>query len=972
MTVAQGDDDPRIGLVAGGRYRILRRIGEGGMGAVYEAELVGGGGRVAIKCLHAHLAGHGEVVARFRREALAATSIGHEHIIEVLEVGELDDGGLYMVLELLAGRDLAAAIHREGPLPVGRLVRVVSQICDALAVAHDKGIIHRDLKPENIYLVERGSDPDFVKVLDFGVSKFRDVGEGHVTAMTRTGTTVGTPYYMAPEQAQARKDIDHRVDVYALGVILFRGLTGQHPFDDESYPMLVLKICTEAPPPVRRYRRDVTPELEAVVLRMLAKDPDDRFPDTRAVREALEPFRGLDDAPALLDAPGTRTLRAAALERGQRVDSPLARADTALASGPGSWQSGPGFPAAPDDDPEDDPLAPVVSASGVPTAMRWVLLAAAALTVVSLGVAAFTMERDEPVERDAALPDPAPPRTKALVAPGHGGIGWTWVNPLPRAMPPWYDVDVAGRDLVAMVGFAGEAARFEGGTMLRWRTGTDASLHGVAWSSPREAIAVGDEGTILVLRREGEPQRADSGTDRALRDVVATSPTEAWVTGDDGALLRLSAYQAEVVDTGTDRDLLAAHLRGSELFVVGEAGALLRVVDGRVSEETSGTEVTLRAIGGCARGDLYAGGDEGRLLRRRSDGTWEPVTHEGREPWAAIACDRERAVAVGLRGGVLLLAGKRTVRLDTGTDRSLHGVSSARGAETWIVGDGGRLMRVMEDHVRTLTAGPTGSIQDVGTLGGALVAVGEWGRILREHQDGFREAQSPTKAALAAVAPLGEDTLLAAGDYGAVVSVRWDGAELVPSPPDHSWRDLVSDGQVVLGVGTDGGVLRGRPGAFEVTVVRDAGTLWAVAGTPDDAVAVGDGGLVVQLGARGTSRIACPVDVSLRGVVRAPSGTWAVGEQGAIVRVEPGGCVVERPPRDGGELLNGVGIGPHGRPLAVGNQGVALERTEAGEWQPPDLDVGRVNLRNVFRTDRDAYIVGAGGLVVRHVLVDGT
>jgi hypothetical protein len=229
--------DPNIGLVLQERYRIVRKLGEGGMGRVYEAEHILIRRRVAIKCLHAQYAADPEVVVRFHREALAATSIGNEHIVEVTDMGRFPDGAVYMVLEFLEGRDLGDEIEQHGTLAVGRAVRITRQICEALAAAHSKGIIHRDLKPENIYLIRRGREPDFVKVLDFGVSKFRDGADG---AKTGTGVMIGTPYTMAPEQVEGQKDIDHRLDVYAIGVILYMALVGGPPFRAETIPMLVL------------------------------------------------------------------------------------------------------------------------------------------------------------------------------------------------------------------------------------------------------------------------------------------------------------------------------------------------------------------------------------------------------------------------------------------------------------------------------------------------------------------------------------------------------------------------------------------------------------------------------------------------------------------------------------------------------------------------------------------------------------
>ncbi|AKF08428.1 serine/threonine-protein kinase [Sandaracinus amylolyticus] len=293
--------DPWIGATLDGRYRVLRKIAEGGMGAVYEGEQIALQRRVAIKVLHAHLARDADIVVRFRREALATTQIGHPHIVEVLDLGEMDDGSLFMVLELLEGRDLARVLKDEGPLSVARAAKIVVQVCEGVAAAHAKGIVHRDLKPENVFLTTREGDSDFVKVLDFGVSKIRDAIDG-ADARTRTGTALGTPYYMAPEQAQGKRDVDHRADVYAVGVILFRILTGHHPFDDTSYPMLVLKICTEPAPRIAEWRTDVPRELVALVERMLAKEPNDRPASITSVRDALLPLRASDAAPALTGA----------------------------------------------------------------------------------------------------------------------------------------------------------------------------------------------------------------------------------------------------------------------------------------------------------------------------------------------------------------------------------------------------------------------------------------------------------------------------------------------------------------------------------------------------------------------------------------------------------------------------------------------------------------------------------------------
>ncbi len=960
------------GELSAGRYRLHGVVGEGGMGAVYAAERVEDGGRVAIKRLHAHLVKEEQIAARFRREAMAADAIGHPNIVDVIELGEDGEGGLFMALELLEGRDLAAEIGKSGPLRVGRLVHILSQVCDALTAAHAKGIIHRDLKPENVFLIERDGDPDFVKLLDFGISKFREAIDGGVTSMTRTGTTLGTPFYMAPEQAQARKEIDQRVDVYALGVIAFRALTHQHPFDDESYPMLVLKICTEPSPPITRYRDDVPMDLDAVVRKCLAKNPDDRFESAAALKEALAPFASVMHEPRLTREPATVLASPKAL----RVDSPEAHAATAPAMEvAGGWKSGPGLPAVglPDDDEPEE--VEVAGARGPSQAslLKWSMLGMAAL-VLALGAAlALNAEPDGPVETEVSLPDPAAMEAAPLTAAGGDGIGWSWVNPLPRAMPTWYDVAVAGPNLVAMVGHAGQAARYQPDGMFLWATDTTETLHGVTWYGAREAIAVGNAGTVRVLRLDGEPMSIDAGTAEDLRDVVAVSPTRAWIVGDGGTLLSLNAYDVARVTSGTDVDLLGAFVAGDEVWVVGEGGAMLHIVGDDVRSVTSGTDRTLRAIGGCPGGELYAAGEDGKLIRLRDEERWSTVRVQSNEAFTSIACDRRRVVVTGSRGGVLLVAGGETVRLDSGTDRALHAVASARGAPTWIVGDGGRLMHVMEDHLRTLTDGPTAPLWDISDIAGALVAVGEWGRIVRQHEEGFRlDEESPTDAALAALAHLGRSRLFAVGDLGALVLIRHDGAELVTSPTDTSYRDVVSDGEEILAIGTAGGVLRGSIGALVPSRVPDAGDLWGLDGKPDDAIAVGDDGLVLRIDANHSSRVPCDVSASLHGVMRSAEGTWAVGTGGTIVRIEEGGCVVEAGTQEGAPTLNDVAPGVHGHPMAVGNLGVAIERTEDGRWQSAGLAVGRGNLRAIHRDERDVYVVGAGGIIVRHVLLDGT
>ncbi len=315
--------DPRIGTVLSDRYRLVRKLGDGGMGSVYEGEHLVIKRRVAVKLLHERFTENREIVARFHREAEAATAIGHPNIVEVTDMGRCPDGTAYMVLEYLDGRDFAKDIRVEGPQPLGKVVHVLAQVCDALGAAHAKGIVHRDLKPENIYLIERAGDRCFAKVLDFGISKVSGPAD---RSLTQTGTALGTPYYMAPEQCQGKKDVDSRADIFALGVILFQALTGHYPFDDESYPMLVLKICTEPAPPLVQYRPDLPLGVQTVLERMLAKDRAHRFASGAVFKGALEPPRGVASAPGVRSAPRRACRGPSVLEARTPVSEPLVHA----------------------------------------------------------------------------------------------------------------------------------------------------------------------------------------------------------------------------------------------------------------------------------------------------------------------------------------------------------------------------------------------------------------------------------------------------------------------------------------------------------------------------------------------------------------------------------------------------------------------------------------------------------------------
>ena len=276
------------GDIVDGKYRIVRLMGEGGMGAVYEVHHEIVGGRFALKCLHPQHATNPEIVKRFIQEARAASAIGSEHIVMVTDGGQLETGAPYLVMEYLEGEDLASMLKREGRLDQARAVGLMLQVCEALTPAHERGIVHRDLKPGNLFLTQREKYGEWVKVLDFGIAKVRSGVAGRSASMTKTGATLGTPHYMAPEQFMKAKHVDHRADVYAAGVILYEMLAGCWPFDADSYEELIVAVATGAPQPLGEVFPDVNDELAGIVMRILSRNPADRFQTMRELATSLE------------------------------------------------------------------------------------------------------------------------------------------------------------------------------------------------------------------------------------------------------------------------------------------------------------------------------------------------------------------------------------------------------------------------------------------------------------------------------------------------------------------------------------------------------------------------------------------------------------------------------------------------------------------------------------------------------------
>jgi serine/threonine-protein kinase len=386
----------QAGEIVADKYRIERLIGSGGMAEVYAAVNIKTDRRVALKWILPVLASSREVMLRFRREALAAGRISHPNVVAIFDVVE-HQGSACMVMELLDGEMLSDRLLRTGPLPFVEAVAIILPAMRGVAAAHAQGVIHRDIKPHNIFLcLDGGAEGAIreVKVLDFGVSKLTVADAATVGDITLSGNVVGTPEYMAPEQVRAGKGVDHRIDVYSLGVVLYEMLAGRPPYVNQHFSGLMLEIMQHDPPPLARFRPDVPRRLAGVIQRSMVRDPDRRFPDVPAFIQALE-MVARDDLKMIVGTPPEGVITRAGFPRPTPTPSP----------GPGSPPFG--FP--------------------VPRS-KYAVRALVAGVFMAAGISAFAMAMwhwrtkdraapSSPAMPRSALAMPAPPTTKAPPPP---------------------------------------------------------------------------------------------------------------------------------------------------------------------------------------------------------------------------------------------------------------------------------------------------------------------------------------------------------------------------------------------------------------------------------------------------------------------------------------------------------------------------------------------------------------------------
>jgi serine/threonine-protein kinase len=401
------------GRVIKGRYVIRRLLGEGGMGGVYEAEHLEIGRRVAIKIVSTRHARDPHIAARIKLEARSTGAIESEHIVQVFDAGEDEDVGLFLVMELLKGEDLAALLAQEKSLPPVRAVTFAAQAAQGLARAHAARIVHRDLKPANIFVCQRDDGSSFVKLVDFGIAKLlRDATEKGAGPLTRMGMVIGTPQYMSPEQAQGLPTVDHRTDIYSLGAVLFETLSGRPPFlEMPTYEQTILQIMMKPAPRLTSVMPDAPPSLDALLAEMMAHDPLARPQLMVEVRDRLLRVLAQLGAPSAGDISGNHAVETrdrASAWRGSASDvgnPSRPSVEEAARATPPATSTGVAI------DPPPANSEPVASIAGLPR-RRGRFFAPFLVTGAVLGLAGFVLLRgSDPATEDAST---ASPRAAAL------------------------------------------------------------------------------------------------------------------------------------------------------------------------------------------------------------------------------------------------------------------------------------------------------------------------------------------------------------------------------------------------------------------------------------------------------------------------------------------------------------------------------------------------------------------------------
>jgi eukaryotic-like serine/threonine-protein kinase len=931
--------DPLIGRILLNQYVIKKKLGEGGFGCVYEAYQPSIERKVAIKTLHKHLTHHANTVARFRREGAAASRLTHPAAVKIYNVGETEDGYLWISMEFLDGETLHRRLAR-GALSEEELLQIFFPICDVLQEAHQKGILHRDLKPDNIFLLTEAEGSTVPKLLDFGIAALVD---SEIKA-TQSGMVSGTPPYMSPEQWKGLKFTDARSDIYALGIIAYECLSGRLPFAATTGPEFMAKHCFEPPLDlvVAMDGAPISPAIRAVIMTAMAKNPDERYQTPLEFKKAMqrafsEPFSAPPLPPSAVPStattlPTTLPLSGStALPTNPAVKPPqttlLPNPKTALNLNTNPGQS-----------PANQAAA--TTSNTVPSSKRQLapLLAGIGVVLVLGLFGAYRVRLFDKGEKPSLPISGANPKEAPLKS------RWLWENPKPQGNPLTSLWSSDPSDLYA-VGWGGVVLHSQdtGKTWSLLQSGVTSDLYGVWGSFVSDVYAVGDEGTILHSVDRGqtwEPQV--SGTDQRLLEVWGSGRGDVYVVGENGLILHSqdSGKSWQRQQTNLKKDLYSLWgASAGELFVVGAYGTVLRSIDGGATwtsqridttedlyaawgsgkndiyfvgargsifhspdaganwvAQKSGTEQKLSSVWG-AEGAVYVAGDNGLILGSKDQGkTWQKKQEGGDHLYSTWGTSAKDLIVVGDFGEILRSGdqGQVWASQNQGKREDLLDVWVSPIGELFASGIKGLLLYKApgDQSVAVLSSGVSTDLHEIrGDGEGVLYVAGHHGVVLRSADNGksWLTLKSGTTKNLFGILTVSASEVYAIGEGGLILrsvdsGVTWK--ELQSKTAVDLWRGAVDPKGGLYFVGNKGTVLYSQDGeSFSVQKTNTSKDLWALWVDASGVYAAGDAGTLLY-SADGVTwgQGKAETNSGVGGLWGAPDGTiYAVGDQGVVM-----------------------------------------------------------------------------------------
>lgn len=993
-----------------GNYRIVRKLGEGGMGVVFEAvhELINR--RAAIKVLHADFSRNPEMATRFLNEARAANIVQHPGIVNIFEFDRLPDGSAYIVMDYLDGDSLTQRLQRHGgrmdPNPA---LTLILQVAEALTAAHSKGVIHRDLKPDNIMIVPDQGDAnrEQAKILDFGIAKMAESqGMGPALAKTQVGVPMGTPLYMAPEQWKGASEVEDKADVYSLGVIMYEILSGQPPFIANSGSEVMALHILATPRPLGELAPHLPPELIDLVHMMLAKVPADR-PTIAAVTRELRRMLGINTEVSLPNVPihmpsgpsgpqspmhttqrppGLRTSQIKLRQTGASGSGPMTTGGTPITAGTSLRRSLHDFGVQPSSagpaEPTVDPAAQSQNAmanQAPPSSPKWqkfAIVGVIGLVVAAGGVFALKMTGPGPVK-----PPDGPEVGKPPVVSTGTTAGKFWKDVPSGTTQVLQDLWGTSPSNLWAVG--------KSGTLLRWNgtawstaelpaTAAKAYLNAIWGSSADDIWVVGKEGTIV--RFDGAKwSEVPSGAREGLKKIWGLAKDNVWVVGENGIILHWNGNDWSPAPSGVDTELRGVWgSAANDIWAVGGSDASDGIIlrwDGQKWGTYGHVEARLNSLWGHSAKDIWAVGG-----RPGPEGTVHHWTGAGwvqeripRVPWlnAIWGTSPHDIWVIGDSGSILHFNGSQWSEMKSNTAETLKGIFGSSANDVWAVGFKGVVRHFAGKTWEVLKTVPTKqSLEQVfGSGPNDVWAVGKAGTILRWDGKAWTPTPSGTTNDLHGISGSGASSMWVVGDKGVLLRFTGTAWEAVPSGVTTNLNAVTTlDGQDMWAVGEKGSSLHydGKAWtAVPTTVEANLHTVWGF--DKKDVWAGGDLGTLVRYTGAAWAKVTYDVPQPPRSIQAMygsrPDALWAGGQKGLLMFYN--GKTWAPTPSGTSEDINSIFGNGAFDVWAVGAGGVMLHYTGGTNWGKV-LSGTKDNISSIWSSrPGDMWAVGQFGTILR-------